>query len=200
MVTVTIVLLLLLAASLPAACTDRNEQEIDRLEMKYIEEMKMNETAQMLYFGNLAQGRTEILANIMNWVLPERVEDFYCRIKHDRIPYPADCKRFYLCLSYKAYLASCPPMFTFDWTIEKCVFSYFAYCYEPVDEYFPCPERNENYRHNKCDRYWLCSNGKAIQRRCGRRRFFSEKSRECVWRYYADCVERPETDAKPGQH
>lgn len=190
MTTVTIALLFFFPLLLQVNCF-RNEEEINRFEINYIQETNLNETAQLLYFGNLYEGRTEILTNIYNWIFPERVEDFYCRIKHDRVPYPEDCRRFYLCLSYKAYLATCPPMFSFDWTIEKCVFNYLVYCYEPVNESFSCPEQNENYRHDKCDRYWLCSNGKAIQRRCGRRKFFSEKTRECVWRYHANCVERP---------
>ncbi|KAH9419924.1 hypothetical protein DERP_001757 [Dermatophagoides pteronyssinus] len=105
------------------------------------------------------------------------------------VPDPNDCRRYYLCSMDYAYERHCPSLTLFDYQQKQCVFYSNAECFS--NEEFICPRKFALYRHQqKCDRYWICVNGKAKIKYCTLGQKFDVHTNRCRIASWARCTEQ----------
>nr|XP_046916378.1 uncharacterized protein LOC124496859 [Dermatophagoides farinae] len=111
--------------------------------------------------------------------------------KFGTVPDPNDCTGYYICSMEYAYRRHCPPLTLFDYQQKQCVYHTNAECFS--NEQFICPRRFGLFRHRKCDRYWICVNGKATIKYCSYGRKFDVRFNQCRLSLWASCVEQQQT-------
>ncbi|KAI2805287.1 hypothetical protein BLOT_004281 [Blomia tropicalis] len=113
--------------------------------------------------------------------------DFECPKPSGRFGRESDCRTFYSCVSNQARVALCPPMTQYDDRLKTCYITNYVECYQK--EQFVCPEKNGNFRNNKCDRYFICKNGKSYMRKCPVTTLYDIKLKRCANYFWANCNE-----------
>src|SRR5699024_62635 len=102
-------------------------------------------------------------------------------------PRPDDCRSFHHCDRNVARIKLCPPLTCYDPRLHMCMFSSFVTCFKY--EKYECPVDLPigRYRNAKCDRYFLCVNGKSYLRYCPPFRSFDTLVNRCVLSVSANC-------------
>lgn len=111
--------------------------------------------------------------------------NFLCPLRKGRFPRSNDCRSFHHCHDGVARLVLCPPFTLYDVRLRACFFSPYATCF--VDEPFACPTADGKYRHDRCDRYFLCRGGVSYLRHCPYLSTFDTSVKRCVLSLYAQC-------------